>query len=496
MGFPTRTLSGVCEISTASFLISSMPKAHEGENGAIDVVVQFRYQGKSYSVDSLKAEMYLFFKSKNIMTDSVELAVNGDTATGGIPAELISRAGCPLLVITLTDPETGQQIVACHVSVHVENILGSTVITTRPPTPSETVYVGRAPYIGENGNWYTFDNIDFAFVDSGVTASGPRGDDGVDGQTPYIGENGNWWIGNTDTGTKAQGPAGTGSGTVTSVKIGEETYKPDETGVVTLPETEGGAVQTVNGVSPDDTGNVNLVVDTIETNATRIAVTDLPNYPGVDIVGTDSDGTQTYQGSVRLNMQNTKGGYPVMEQVNPAGTATCEIYTTANKPSASDLGISFDSLTVNGVTPDEDGNVQLDAEDVGALSAGDVLSYEEIQASTDLTGKLPSAQALADGVGKIGKVLWSGSFTTGTITVPGLSEYETIAVKAGSVFMFGGKNYGHGGILAYGNKNPLAYAYRFTIDGDNVSAGVNQYDLGCYTADGAQQTVTQIYGIF
>ena len=30
------------------------------------------------------------------------------------------------------------------------------------------------------------------------------GIDGVDGQTPYIGENGNWWIGNEDTGVKAE----------------------------------------------------------------------------------------------------------------------------------------------------------------------------------------------------------------------------------------------------------------------------------------------------
>jgi hypothetical protein len=33
---------------------------------------------------------------------------------------------------------------------------------------------------------------------------GKDGKDGTDGLTPHIGENGNWWIGNTDTGTKAQ----------------------------------------------------------------------------------------------------------------------------------------------------------------------------------------------------------------------------------------------------------------------------------------------------
>ncbi len=33
---------------------------------------------------------------------------------------------------------------------------------------------------------------------------GDKGEDGQDGQTPFIGENGNWWIGDIDTGIKAQ----------------------------------------------------------------------------------------------------------------------------------------------------------------------------------------------------------------------------------------------------------------------------------------------------
>ena len=37
---------------------------------------------------------------------------------------------------------------------------------------------------------------------------GPAGEDGADGKTPYIGENGNWWIGDTDTGVKAEGVDG------------------------------------------------------------------------------------------------------------------------------------------------------------------------------------------------------------------------------------------------------------------------------------------------
>ena len=86
---------------------------------------------------------------------------------------------------------------------------------------------GDTPYIGENGNWW----IDT--TDTGIAAKGKDGKDGVDGkdgkdgvdgkdgkdgvdgkdgkdgvdgkdgETPSIGENGNWWIGDKDTGYKA-----------------------------------------------------------------------------------------------------------------------------------------------------------------------------------------------------------------------------------------------------------------------------------------------------
>jgi len=76
------------------------------------------------------------------------------------------------------------------------------------------------PYIGANGNWWIGD------TDTGVKAEGVDGEDGkdgtngkdgvdgedgkdgVDGLTPYIGSNGNWWIGDTDTGVKAAGSDG------------------------------------------------------------------------------------------------------------------------------------------------------------------------------------------------------------------------------------------------------------------------------------------------
>lgn len=55
---------------------------------------------------------------------------------------------------------------------------------------------GVVPTIGENGNWFIGD------TDTGVKAQG------TDGITPHIGENNNWFIGDTDTGVKALGTDG------------------------------------------------------------------------------------------------------------------------------------------------------------------------------------------------------------------------------------------------------------------------------------------------
>ena len=84
-------------------------------------------------------------------------------------------------------------------------------------TPGADGEDGITPHIGTNGNWYLGE------TDTGVAATGPagadgedgadgadgaNGADGADGITPHIGSNGHWFIGETDTGVSAQGPAG------------------------------------------------------------------------------------------------------------------------------------------------------------------------------------------------------------------------------------------------------------------------------------------------
>jgi len=67
---------------------------------------------------------------------------------------------------------------------------------------------GITPHIGVNGNWF------IGATDTGIAATGPagangqNGQNGADGVSPHVGVNGNWYIGAVDTGISATGPAG------------------------------------------------------------------------------------------------------------------------------------------------------------------------------------------------------------------------------------------------------------------------------------------------
>lgn len=66
-------------------------------------------------------------------------------------------------------------------------------------TPTGGGSGSESPHIGDNGNWYIGE------TDTGVKAQGSDGDDGI---SPHIGENGHWYIGDTDTGVTAHGTDG------------------------------------------------------------------------------------------------------------------------------------------------------------------------------------------------------------------------------------------------------------------------------------------------
>lgn len=59
--------------------------------------------------------------------------------------------------------------------------------------------LGKAPYVGENGDWFLWDAAAEQYADTGRYSGGTA---------PYIGTNGNWYVGQEDTGVSASGPAG------------------------------------------------------------------------------------------------------------------------------------------------------------------------------------------------------------------------------------------------------------------------------------------------
>lgn len=61
---------------------------------------------------------------------------------------------------------------------------------------------------------------------------GPPGTNGAPGATPYIGANGNWYIGTTDTGIKATGPAGPQGEKGDDARIVAQDDPPEDTSVL------------------------------------------------------------------------------------------------------------------------------------------------------------------------------------------------------------------------------------------------------------------------
>lgn len=158
---------------------------------------------------------------------------------------------------------------------------------------SANAAAGHMPYIdAKTGTWFVWDNGKGIYIDTGTVAAGVKGDPGQNGVTPHIGDNGNWFIGDSDTGTPARGPQGAngdGAGTVTGIEINGQTYSPDESGIIILPELGSGdsagtaeaAVNehNVDGSSHDDirqlivglTNRLNALADSDDTTLDQLS---------------------------------------------------------------------------------------------------------------------------------------------------------------------------------------------------------------------------------
>ena len=171
---PQRTLSGICEITTGTFSITQRPPVFTGEASALKVEVAFTFQGVDYDIPSgVHAEMYLKFPNTDKMTVAVQMTTENNVATGVLSDEQTGTAGYPLLVVQLTDEETGNLIVACATSVKVSDVRGKYIVDYRAPNPSEIVYIGRSPYIDPvTGHWMQWNVTLNAYEDTNVVARG------------------------------------------------------------------------------------------------------------------------------------------------------------------------------------------------------------------------------------------------------------------------------------------------------------------------------------
>ena len=171
---PTRVLTAVLEISTGSMVFTTRPPAFTGEALALDVSISLLNNGTAYTPSgNVRAQMYLYWQGTVLMSEAVDLTITDNVLTGSMPEALMSMAGCPLLVIRLDDAETNSLIVAAATPIQITNVLGEQVISTRPATPSEIIYVGRSPYINPTtGTWMEWDTEAGEYVDTGTTALG------------------------------------------------------------------------------------------------------------------------------------------------------------------------------------------------------------------------------------------------------------------------------------------------------------------------------------
>lgn len=288
MAFPSRTLRAVCEISSGTLKISQRPPAYTHEAGALDVIVDLKNGGNAYVPDaSVVAGMYLFWQDTQYMSEFVEMGISGCTLSGTFSDALTAMPGCPLLVVQLQDTDTSDIIVAAAAPIQITKVEGNLIVTTRPPSPSEIVYVGRSPYINTlNQHWMQWNSTDHAYEDTGVVAKGvpatftataqglPAGSTPTatitgTAENPVI----NLGIPKGDTGdTGATGPAagfGTIAATVDNTSgtpgVTVNTSGPDTAKNMTFAFTglkgaqgDPGPVQQVCGVSPNSQGNVTL----------------------------------------------------------------------------------------------------------------------------------------------------------------------------------------------------------------------------------------------
>ncbi len=178
MALYIKALTGNCELSTGAFTPTSAVQGFTGDNEGMQVSISFFDNGVEYTIPGdVEIRAHLFYESRKIMTPSVLLDVDGNEASFLVPDTFTAVSGTPLLVVRMVNAD-GKSSVLCAFVVTTKAAVADNVIYLTPPSPDTIVYIGRSPYIGVNGHWFVWDNTTGGFVDSGVIGAGTNGNPG------------------------------------------------------------------------------------------------------------------------------------------------------------------------------------------------------------------------------------------------------------------------------------------------------------------------------
>lgn len=381
MAIPQRTLSGTCEISTGVLEITNMPPAYTGEIGSVKIEIEFTNNGVSYTIPSgTSATMYLYYPAKNQMTRSVTMVISGDTVSGAFGEDDMLLSGTPNIVVQLIDTSSGNLIVACTIPIKITATRAPGIVTVEPATPDEIVYLGRSPYVGENGNWFEWNADTSAYTDTGVSATGPQGEpgpqgpagsagpagpQGPQGETGEKGDKGD--TGETgatgpqgpqgprgETGaTGPQGPAGAdGADGADGISPTVEVSKSGKITTITIVDAAGTHTATINdGADGSGTGDMVRATydaddDGIVDDAERLGgqlpdyyakAADVPNVPAWALSGTKPSYTAQEVGAAEAEHTHEQGDIAGLETALADKADTADLATVAMSGSYNDL---------------------------------------------------------------------------------------------------------------------------------------------------------------
>lgn len=315
--------------------------------------------------------------------NELQIAINGNK----IPLAL--AVNCEALLPEVSDPTSTPEAVRPMVE-EAREILEET----------KAVAV-KTPYVGDNGNWYVWDTATGAFNDSGEPSrgatgpQGPQGDPGPRGETGATGPQGEAGATGPQGETGATGPQGPQGdpGAAATVTSTETVYQAGTSGTEAPTGTWSADVPTVpqgQYLWARVTTQFNTGEPVIYYSVSRFGVDGSGSVVSVNGVGPDNGGNV----NVRAEDIATSSGTSVQAALDEAAGAV---------------------KTVNGKAADGAGEVTLGAADVGAVATSDVLTAEEIEASTDLTGKVAGAAAILSRQKKIVKGSFTIKATAGTL---------------------------------------------------------------------------------